>query len=86
MMGSGNTLMKHRLSATRSARNARMKRLLCKREAKRTDILSEPKARFIRRSLASFFMHRRCASLKKALRTKCFFLAPPTGIEPITSP
>ena len=34
-------------------------------EAKRTVAFRVPKARFIAQSAASFFMHRRCASLKK---------------------
>ena len=33
-----------------------------------------PKARFTGRSTASFFMHRRCASLKKASLLACFFI------------
>ena len=41
-----------------------------------------PKARFIGRSPASFFMHRRCASLKKALaEASAFFWLPLFGLK-----
>ena len=53
-----------------------MKRSLRSHEAKRVVVIHVPKARFIGRSPASFFMHCRCASFpkQKALLTKCFLL------------
>ena len=58
--------MKRRV-APRSTRYARVKRSAML-------LLREPKARFIGRSPASFFMHRRCASFpkRKALLSQCF--------------
>ena len=48
-------------------------------------LLRVPKARFIGRSPASFFMHRRCASFpkrKQVFRLALFFLEVTVGFEP----
>ena len=62
-----------------------MKRRRCRHEAKRTLTFHEPKARFIGRSPASFFMHRRCASLQptqKGHRSVSFASVAEMGFEP----
>ena len=64
-----------------STRYARMKQ--CARK-----FLREPKARFIERSSVSFFMHRRCASLKNRQVETCRFFwrrewdSNPRGLSP----
>ena len=78
-------LMKHRLAPTRSTRYARMMRLLCKHEAKRT--LTSPCAEgTLHRAKPCFILHAPKVRFieKSTCRSKCFFLAPPTGLEPVT--
>ena len=46
-------------------------------------LLRVAKPRFIGRSPASFFMHRKVRFIEKSTcNRKCFFLAPPAGLEP----
>ena len=84
--------MKHRLTAIWSTRYARMMRLLRKHEAKRTLTFPCGKATLHRAKpcftscFATRFMHRQVRFIEKSTcRSKCFFLAPRTGLEPVTS-